>query len=143
MAWQSINERSFGELREMGLNAQKAKCLIEVASGYQKGEFSEAFFASADEAVIIEKLTQLKGVGHWTAKNVLIFGLARADIFPLEDYGVRMALAKHYFPDETARTLARQSAKSCVKSIECLWKSYRTIATWFLWCSLENSTQEK
>lgn len=128
------------DLRVLGLNGRKVQSLKTIASNFHWGFWSEENFIRLTDQEVSRTVQTVKGLGPWSAASVLIFGLGRADVFPIEDFGVRVALCKHYFPDETAISVGRHLLKTRVKSIECTWRPYRTVATWFLWCSLENSS---
>lgn len=130
---------SLEELRVLGFNERKATTLKTIAEHFESGFWSEEKFSLMTDQEVSDAVQSLRGMGPWSAASVLIFGLGRADILPLGDFGVRVAICKLYFPDETPATLGRREGKTRVKSIECTWEPYRTVATWFLWCSLENS----
>lgn len=132
-------DTSLNELRALGLNERKATTLKTIAEHFESGLWSEVKFSQMTDQEVSDAVQSLRGMGPWSAASVLIFGLGRGDILPLGDFGVRVAICKLYFPDETPATLGRREGKTRVKSIECTWEPYRTVATWFLWCSLENS----
>lgn len=134
-----LTDTSLEELRALGLNERKATTLKTIAKHFETGLWSEEKFSQMTDQEVSDAVQSLRGMGPWSAASVLIFGLGRADILPLGDFGVRVAICKLYFPDETPATLGRREGKTRVKSIECTWEPYRTVATWFLWCSLENS----
>ena len=82
-----------------------------------------------DEAVIVE-LTAIRGIGRWTAEMFLIFNLQRPDILPLDDIGLLKAISLHYFSGEpVSRFEAREVSQA--------WQPWRTVATWYLWRSLD------
>jgi DNA-3-methyladenine glycosylase II len=84
-----------------------------------------------DDAAIIEHLTEVKGVGVWTVHMFLIFALRRTDVLPTGDLGVRIAMKKAYnLPDLPKAAEMEQIAAA--------WRPYRSIASWYLWRSLEN-----
>ena len=115
----------------------------EVASRWVDGRWSQARFARMNDHEVIEAIEGIKGLGPWSAMSVLIFGLMRPDVFPLSDFGVRQALVNLYFPDENVNFLSRSGAQSRVKLVADVWAPYRTVATWFLWRSLENTPADK
>ena len=96
----------------------------------------------SDEEAITE-IVSVKGLGPWSAMSVLIFALQRPDVFPETDFGIRVALIKNYLPHENIKTIIRSEAQSRVKLIADVWAPYRTVATWFLWRSLENTPFDK
>ena len=79
-----------------------------------------------DDSAVIERLTEVRGIGRWTVEMLLIFRLGRPDVLPLDDYGIRKGFAltfrKRELPDRA--TLERRGAR---------WKPYRTLASWYLW----------
>jgi DNA-3-methyladenine glycosylase II len=82
-----------------------------------------------DEAVIAE-LTQIRGIGRWTAEMFLIFNLSRPDVLPLDDLGLIRAISVNYFSGEpVTRSEAREVAAN--------WEPWRTVATWYMWRSLD------
>lgn len=122
----------------LGLNPRKTAAIKDVAFRFIEGDWSEERFGGLSDAEVVSLLTQVKGIGPWSATSVLIFGLARGDVFAIGDFGVRQALVNLYFPDETVQTLNRKAQRSRVELIANAWAPYRTAATWFLWRSLEN-----
>ena len=130
-------------LRSLGLNPRKIAAMKEVAWRFVSGQWSEEGFARLDDAAVSRAIESIRGLGPWSAMSVLIFALKRPDIFPLDDFGVRQALVNLYFPDENVISVGRSGAKSRVKLLANVWAPYRTVATWFLWRSLENTPLEK
>jgi DNA-3-methyladenine glycosylase II len=94
---------------------------------------TDAFAALTDDEVIAQ-LTQIKGIGRWTADMILIFRLARPDVLPVGDLGIVKAVQKAYGLRKTP------DAKRLLKIGEP-WRPYRSIASWYLWRSLENKPQ--
>ena len=130
-------------LRSLGLNPRKIAAMKEVAWRFVSGQWSEEGFARLDDAAVSRAIESIRGLGPWSAMSVLIFALKRPDIFPLDDFGVRQALVNLYFSDENVISVGRSGAKSRVKLLANVWAPYRTVATWFLWRSLENTPLEK
>lgn len=146
------------QLRGVGLSKQKSSYLFDMAERAQRGEldFSKLDGMSDDE--VIAHLTQVKGVGVWTAHMFLMFTLKRANILPTGDFGIRMAMYKHYL-DRTAKrkngaspAKSKKSVKKAPKikitlptpeqmeKIAKRWEPYRSIACWYLWRSLDTKT---
>lgn len=131
------------KLRSLGLNPRKIAAMKEVAWRYASKQWSEeAFAAMSDEEVVCE-IESIWGLGAWSAMSVLIFALKRPDVFPLADFGVRQALVNLYFPDQNVISVGRSTLKSRVELLANVWAPYRTVATWFLWRSLENTPLDK
>ena len=117
-------------LRSAGLSGQKAIYLHELAQKYLTGDIRPRRFRHMNDAEITAALTQLKGVGPWTADMFLIFALNRPDVLPVGDLGVRKGMKRlcdlPELPDaETMRHLAAP------------WKPFRSAASWYLWRLLE------
>ena len=84
-----------------------------------------------DDQAIIDELTQIKGIGVWTAQMFLIFSLGRLDVFPDGDLGIKNGILKNY-------SVRGELTKAKMNRIAKPWRPYATIATWYLWRSLEN-----
>lgn len=131
------------KLRSLGLNPRKIAAMKEVAWRYASKRWSEEEFAAMSDAKVIEEIESIRGLGAWSAMSVLIFALQRPDVFPLADFGVRQALVNLYFPDQNVISVGRSTLKSRVELLANVWAPYRTVATWFLWRSLENTPLDK
>ena len=131
------------KLRLLGLNPRKIAAMKEVAWRYASKRWSEEEFAAMSDAKVIEEIESIRGLGAWSAMSVLIFALKRPDVFPLADFGVRQALVNLYFPDQNVISVGRSTLKSRVELLTNVWAPYRTVATWFLWRSLENTPLDK
>jgi DNA-3-methyladenine glycosylase II len=118
------------QLRKAGLSNQKAAYIHDLAAkvAARQVRLRRAGFMN-DEELIME-LTQVKGIGRWTAQMFLIFSLGRPDVFPVDDLGVRMALRNLYgLKDLPNRAEGEQLAAA--------WKPFSTVASWYCWRSLE------
>lgn len=131
------------KLRSLGLNPRKIAAMKEVAWRYASKQWSEEAFAAMSDEKVIEEIESIRGLGAWSAMSVLIFALKRPDVFPLADFGVRQALVNLYFPDQNVISVGRSTLKSRVELLANVWAPYRTVATWFLWRSLENTPLDK
>jgi DNA-3-methyladenine glycosylase II len=121
-----------GVLRGAGVSRSKASYLKDLAQKVLNGlPPLEKIEAMEDEA-IIQTLTQVKGIGCWTVQMLLIFRLHRWDILPVDDLGIRSGIRKVY-------GLPEIPDKKTVERLGQLWKPYRTIASWYLWRSLEEN----
>ena len=121
------------QMRAVGLSKQKTSYLRDLAEKTKAGllDFRQLENLSDDE--VIEHLTQVKGVGVWTAHMFLMFTLRRPDILPTGDYGVQMAIKKYY----RKRKLPKPKD---MEKIAKAWVPYRSIACWYLWRSLDIKT---
>ncbi len=121
---ESLLEADAEELRETGLSRQKIDYLKNIARAYQSKNLGVEYFHGLDDAAVIQELTEIKGVGTWTAKMYLIFCLGRADVFPVEDLGIRKGM-KALFNDEMDRSDMQAAAEE--------WQPYRSYASRYVW----------
>jgi O-6-methylguanine DNA methyltransferase len=133
---QQILGASDEQLRGAGLSRSKLMSLRDLAQRAVAGEIPTLaeIHGMADEA-IIERLTQIRGIGRWTVEMLLIFRLGRPDVLPADDYGVRKGFAIAYQRELPSR-----------KDLEAYglrWKPHRTVASWYLWRAVERATASK
>ena len=121
------------QMRGVGLSKQKSAYLKDLAAKTHDGLLDFAGLADAPDEEVIEHLTQVKGIGVWTAHMFLMFSLRRPNVLPTGDYGVQVAVKKHY----KKRKLPQP--KDMEKIAKC-WEPYRSIACWYLWRSLDIKT---
>ncbi|MDT8900778.1 DNA-3-methyladenine glycosylase family protein [Anaeroselena agilis] len=119
------------KLRELGLSGRKAEYMLDLADRFRRDAITPAAFAAMPDGEIIDQLISVKGIGVWTAHMFLIFALNRPDVLPVGDYGVRKAFMLSYALD------ALPGAK-LMENIAAPWRPWRSIASWYLWRSLEN-----
>lgn len=127
------------ELKALGVNTNKARTLKEVAYRFATQAWSKRYFERLSDKEVIEAIVAVKGLGPWSAENFLIFGLVRPDVLPMGDLGIRLALLRGYFPMKNRDFMISKAFESRVKLLADRWAPYRTVATWFLWRSLENT----
>jgi len=121
------------QMRGVGLSKQKRAYLRDLSEKTKAGLLEFECMADLSEEEVIKHLTQVKGVGVWTAHMFLMFTLRRPDILPTGDYGVQAAIKKHY--------KKRKWPKPAVmEKIAKPWIPYRSIACWYLWKSLDVKT---
>src|SRR5690625_3127826 len=121
---------SFDDLRSLGLSRRKTEYIQGVAEYFADDEVYNLNWAELENERIIQQLCKLRGVGRWTAEMFLIFNLHRANVLPLDDAGFIKAISKHYFSGEpVSRFEAREVAQA--------WTPWCTVATWYLWRSLQ------
>ena len=118
------------DLRRVGLSRQKIGYMRDLARKAADGLPLRTLSRLPDES-IIEVLTEVKGIGRWTAEMYLIFRLGRLDVLPVDDYGVRKAMQNAW------RKRALPSPDWMRRTAEP-WRPYRTVASWYLWRSLES-----
>jgi DNA-3-methyladenine glycosylase II len=117
-------------LRECGLSRAKATYLRDLATHFHGGKVKPRRWPKMDDEAIIEELVQVRGIGRWSAEMFLMFHLLRPDVLPVGDLGLRRAVELHY-NDGEALTLAE------IRAIGAAWKPWSTVATWYLWRSLD------
>ena len=121
------------QMRGVGLSKQKTAYLRDLAAKTTAGLLQFERLAELPEEEVIKHLTQVKGVGVWTAHMFLMFTLRRPDILPVGDYGVQAAIKKHYKKRKWPRP-------AVMEKIAKAWTPYRSIACWYLWRSLDVKT---
>ncbi len=126
-ALMAVSESGHGPL---GLSRQKIRYLNDLGRHFTETPTLGQILASQSDQEVIARLTQISGIGPWTAEMALIFSLMRPDVLPLADLGLMKAIAKHYnngvpVPRSQALEIAEQ------------WRPWRSVATWYLWRSLD------
>jgi DNA-3-methyladenine glycosylase II len=117
-------------LRSAGLSYRKIEYVQDLADHFQNKGLAKTKWHSLDDELIIQELTAIRGIGRWTAEMFLIFNLKRPDVLPLDDIGLLRAISINYFSGEkVTRAQAREVAEN--------WAPYRTVATWYLWRSID------
>jgi DNA-3-methyladenine glycosylase II len=130
---EGILKLSDAQLRGVGLSKQKSSYLRDLATKTASGLLDFTKLAEMPDAEVIEHLTQVKGIGVWTAHMFLMFTLRRPDVLPTGDYGIQAAMKKHY----RKRKLPKPKE---MEKIARAWAPYRSIACWYLWRSLDIKT---
>lgn len=117
-------------LAHSGLSRRKVEYVIDLAGHFDAGRIQPERWAEMDDEAIIGELVDVRGIGRWTAEMFLIFHQLRPDVFPLDDLGLQRAVYDHYFAGEKQprRILAEFGER---------WRPWRTVATWYLWRSLD------
>jgi DNA-3-methyladenine glycosylase II len=118
------------KMRALGLSKQKTAYIRDLARLTRDGDLDFQALPGLPDTEVIERLTQVKGVGVWTAHMFLIFGLRRTNVLPSGDLGIRMAIRKAY-------SLAELPKPAEIETLGERWHPYRTVAAWYLWRSLE------
>ncbi|MCH7811357.1 MAG: DNA-3-methyladenine glycosylase 2 family protein [Chloroflexi bacterium] len=122
-------------LRSAGISRQKAGYLHSLAQHFADGKLNDRRLRRASDDEVIEHVTQIKGVGRWTADMLLMFCLGRPDVLPVGDLGIQSAMQSAY------RLRKRPDAKR-MEQIARPWRPYRSAASWYLWRSFEIITPE-
>jgi len=130
---EGILKLSDAEMRGVGLSKQKTSYLRDLSEKTKAGLLEFEKLPKLSEEEVIEHLTQVKGIGVWTAHMFLIFTLRRPDILPTGDYGVQAAIKKHYGKRKWPKP-------AVMEKVAKPWVPYRSIACWYLWKSLDVKT---
>ncbi|HYC48919.1 MAG TPA: DNA-3-methyladenine glycosylase [Burkholderiales bacterium] len=117
-------------LRTCGLSGQKSAYLLDLAQRFRSGALDPAHWAVLDDEALISELVQVKGIGRWTAEMFLIFYMARPDVFPIDDLGLQRAMSLSY-------NAGRPISKVKMRRLGKAWAPWRSVATWYLWRSLD------
>lgn len=114
------------ELRAAGLSRQKIAALRAVAEAFASGELSNRGLRRMADAAVVDAVTEVRGIGEWTAHMLLMFSLGRPDVLPVGDYGVRKGAMRLY-------GLAELPKAAELEALAEPWRPYRSIASWYLW----------
>ena len=117
-------------LTKSGLSTRKAEYVRDLAVHFVGGAVDPAHWPGLDDEAVIAELVQVRGIGRWTAEMFLIFNLLRPDVFPVDDLGLLKAIGLHY---NDGRSVTRAEAAELGER----WRPWRTLATWYLWRSLD------
>ena len=133
----AVLRRRATTLRGCGLSERKVEYLRDLAAHFADGRVEPASFPALDDEAIIERLTGIRGIGRWTAEMFLIFNLLRPNVLPLDDLGLLKAVSLHYLDGvPTSELLARQGRQR-VRQLAAAWQPWSSVATWYLWRSLD------
>ncbi len=120
-------------LRQVGLSVRKSEYLLDLARHFVEGRVHADSWAGMSDEKIIEELVAIRGIGRWTAEMFLIFHLMRPNVLPLDDVGLLRGISLNYFSGEpVSRAEAREVGEA--------WAPFRSVATWYLWRSLDPLT---
>ena len=118
------------DMRAAGLSARKVEYLVDLALHFDNGSLHVKAWEGMDDEAIIAELVAIRGIGRWTAEMFLIFHMMRPNVLPLDDVGLINGISKNYFSgDAVSRSDAREVAAA--------WAPYCSVATWYIWRSLD------
>jgi len=118
------------DMRAAGLSVRKVEYLVDLALHFSSKQVMESQWAGMEDDAIIDELVAIRGIGRWTAEMFLIFYLMRPNVLPLDDVGLINGISRNYFSGEpVSRSDAREVAQA--------WQPYCTVATWYIWRSLD------
>jgi DNA-3-methyladenine glycosylase II len=113
-----------------GLSRRKAEYLAGLARHFAEGSLHVAAWAEMEDEAVIDELVQVRGIGRWTAEMFLMFCLLRPNVLPLDDLGLQRAICLNYFR-------GRSVSLRTMRKIASVWDPWRSVATWYLWRSLD------
>ncbi|MCW5648796.1 MAG: DNA-3-methyladenine glycosylase 2 family protein [Ramlibacter sp.] len=126
----SVLKLKVDDMRAAGLSARKIEYLVDLALHFDSGAINALSWATMDDESVIAELVGIRGIGRWTAEMFLIFHLMRPNVLPLDDVGLIAGISQSYFSgDPVSRSDAREVAEA--------WAPYRSVATWYIWRSLD------
>lgn len=126
----TISSAGHDLLRTCGLSARKITYLQDLSKHFMQGTLNETMWTETDDEALITQLIQVKGIGRWTAEMFLIFHMQRPDILPVDDIGLQRAISRHYYNNQPVdKRIMIELARS--------WQPWRSVATWYLWRSLD------
>ncbi len=126
----AVLAQSVEQLRGAGLSARKVEYLNDLAQHFEAGRVHVRQWTQMDDEAIIDELVAIRGIGRWTAEMFLIFHLMRPNVLPLDDLGLLKGISQNYFSGEpVSRAEARELGEA--------WAPYRSVATWYIWRSLD------
>ena len=117
-------------IRAAGLSARKVEYLCDLAQHFESGTVHVGQWPEMEDEAVIEELVAIRGIGRWTAEMFLIFHLLRPNVLPLDDVGLIKGISVNYFSGEpVSRAEAREVGDA--------WAPFRSVATWYIWRSLD------
>ena len=118
------------DMRAAGLSMRKVEYLVDLALHFDQGAVHVKDWESMDDEAIIDELTAIRGIGRWTAEMFLIFHLMRPNILPLDDVGLIKGISQSYFSGDVV-------SRSDAREVAAAWAPYCSVATWYIWRSLD------
>lgn len=134
MTPRAVLRRRAPTLRACGLSDRKVEYIRDLAQHFVSGRLDPARFAERDDEDIIAELVDIRGIGRWTAEMFLIFNLLRPNVLPLDDLGLLKAVSLNYFD---GAPMTGKGARAQVSALAAAWEPWRSVATWYLWRSLD------
>ncbi|ETD69201.1 DNA-3-methyladenine glycosylase [Pelistega indica] len=127
-----IQTLTIEQLKQVGITKRKSECLLDMSTHFlDKSVNPQAWFRASDEQ-IVKEITAIRGIGEWTAHMFLIFHLQRPNVLPIDDPRLIQAISQHYFSGEPV-------SRSEIRELARTWQPWSTVATWYLWCSLQSN----
>ena len=118
------------DMRAAGLSARKVEYLVDLALHFDNGTLQVKKWAEMSDDDIIDELVAIRGIGRWTAEMFLMFHLMRPNVLPLDDVGLINGISRNYFSGEAV-------SRSEAREVAAAWAPYCSVATWYIWRSLD------
>jgi DNA-3-methyladenine glycosylase II len=118
------------DMRAAGLSARKVEYLVDLALHFANDQVHVKNWATMDDEAIIAELVAIRGIGRWTAEMFLIFHLMRPNVLPLDDIGLQNGISRCYFSGEPV-------SRSEIREVANTWAPFCSVATWYIWRSLD------
>jgi DNA-3-methyladenine glycosylase II len=118
------------DMRAAGLSARKVEYLVDLALHFANDQVHVKGWATMDDEAIISELVAIRGIGRWTAEMFLIFHLMRPNVLPLDDIGLQNGISRCYFSGEPV-------SRSEIREVASSWSPFCSVATWYIWRSLD------
>lgn len=118
------------DMRASGLSARKVEYLVDLALHFANNQVHIDEWAEMDDESIIAELVAIRGIGRWTAEMFLIFHLMRPNVLPLDDIGLQNGISRAYFSGEPV-------SRSEIREVAASWAPFSSVATWYIWRSLD------
>ena len=130
MSPRSVLKLKVDDMRAAGLSARKIEYLVDLALHFDSGAVHVKSWEAMSDEQIIDELVAIRGIGRWTAEMFLIFHLMRPNVLPLDDVGLINGISQNYFSGESV-------SRSEAREVALAWAPYCTVATWYIWRSLD------
>jgi DNA-3-methyladenine glycosylase II len=118
------------DMRAAGLSARKVEYIVDLALHFDNGALHVKKWSEMTDDAIIEELVAIRGIGRWTAEMFLMFHLMRPNVLPLDDVGLINGISQNYFSGEAV-------SRSEAREVAAAWAPYCSVATWYIWRSLD------
>lgn len=126
----AVQKAGAAALAGCGLSKRKAEYILDLADHFKNKKVHAAQWAQMDDEAVISELVQIRGITRWTAEMFLIFNLLRPNVLPLDDSRLIAGISHNYFSGEPV-------SRSDAREVSANWEPFRTVATWYLWRSLD------
>lgn len=130
MAPEQVLKLKVDDMRAAGLSARKVEYLVDLALHFANGQLHVDQWTGMDDETIIQELVSIRGIGRWTAEMFLIFHLMRPNVLPLDDVGLINGISQAYFSGEPV-------SRSDAREVAANWAPFCSVATWYIWRSLD------